>query len=161
MRPTALSSSATRSPTSTRVDSVTGQLVWKKMADAHSSAAIRTDCPVAGGRLLEPSCRVLQRARRPGTRGPAARRATATNLPSPEALHGHHSYNRCGMAFRLKRTIRVTSFEEEARTRPALRHWLSRPPEERVSAVEFLRKQIDGTGARLRRVHRVVDCPWG
>jgi hypothetical protein len=27
----------------------------------------------------------------------------------------------------LKRVIRLTSFAEEARTRPALRYWLSRP----------------------------------
>jgi hypothetical protein len=33
----------------------------------------------------------------------------------------------------------------------------SRPPEERVAAVEFLRRQFHGPGARLRRVHRLVD----
>jgi hypothetical protein len=62
---------------------------------------------------------------------------------------------------RLQRTVRLTSFAEEERLRPALRYWLSRPPSERVAAVEYLRRQVDGTGARLRRVYRLVDCPWG
>jgi hypothetical protein len=60
----------------------------------------------------------------------------------------------------LQRIIRLTSFADEERTRPALRYWLSRPADERVAAVEYLRRQIDETGARLRRVHRVLDCPW-
>jgi hypothetical protein len=49
-------------------------------------------------------------------------------------------------SFHLQRTLLVASFDEEARTRPALRHWLSRPPAERIAAVEFLRRQVDGTG---------------
>lgn len=60
----------------------------------------------------------------------------------------------------LQRIVRLTSFAEEEQTRPALRYWLSRPPAERVAAVEYLRRQIDGARARLRRVYRVVDCPW-
>jgi hypothetical protein len=64
------------------------------------------------------------------------------------------------MEFTLERRLRMTSFDEEERTRPALRTWLARPPEARVAAVEFLRRQLHGSGARLRFVHRVVDCPW-
>ena len=33
------------------------------------------------------------------------------------------------MEFRLQPVVRVTSFDEERRDRPALRYWLSRPPE--------------------------------
>jgi hypothetical protein len=54
------------------------------------------------------------------------------------------------MSPELQRTVHLTSFAEEERTRPALRYWLSRPPAERVAAVEYLRRQIDGVGARLR-----------
>ena len=61
----------------------------------------------------------------------------------------------------LQRIVRLTSFAEEERLRPALRYWLSRPPAERVAAVEYLRRQIDGARTRLRRIHRVLDCPWG
>jgi hypothetical protein len=64
------------------------------------------------------------------------------------------------MSPEIKRVVRLTSFAEEERTRPDLRYWLSRPPAERLAAVEYLRRQIDAARARLRRVHRVVDCPW-
>lgn len=60
----------------------------------------------------------------------------------------------------LQRVVRLTSWDEEERTRPALRYWLSRPSAERVAAVEYLRRQVDGSGTRLRRVLRVLDCPW-
>lgn len=61
---------------------------------------------------------------------------------------------------RLQRVLNVTSFDEVERNRPRLRYWLSRPAAERIAAVEFLRRQVDGGRARLRRVHRVLDCPW-
>ncbi|MCP4642415.1 MAG: hypothetical protein GY851_18365 [bacterium] len=37
-----------------------------------------------------------------------------------------------------------------------LAYWLSRPPEERVAAVEFLRRQHYGTLPRLQRTVRVI-----
>ncbi|RPJ01391.1 MAG: hypothetical protein EHM36_13485 [Deltaproteobacteria bacterium] len=36
-------------------------------------------------------------------------------------------------------------------------YWLSKTPEERISAVEFLRKQRHGDTARLQRIARVVQ----
>ncbi|MBI3401206.1 MAG: hypothetical protein HY048_07270 [Acidobacteria bacterium] len=42
------------------------------------------------------------------------------------------------MEFRLQRVVRVTSFEEERRDRPALRYWLSRPPAERIADIDAL-----------------------
>jgi hypothetical protein len=48
------------------------------------------------------------------------------------------------MAPGLQRIVRLISFADEQRTRPALRYWLSRPPMERVAAVEYLRdKSMD------------------
>lgn len=38
-----------------------------------------------------------------------------------------------------------------------LKYWLSKSPEERVEAVEYLRKQVHGSSARLQRVARVVQ----
>src|SRR5207247_182028 len=64
------------------------------------------------------------------------------------------------MEFRLQREVRATSFDEEPRLRSALDYWLSRPPVERLAAVEFLRSQFHGPGARLRRVHRVLGWCW-
>ena len=62
--------------------------------------------------------------------------------------------------FRIdRRTLKVTTFSEDARTNRSLKYWRSRPPSERVAAVEFLRRQVDVSGARLRRVLRVTARP--
>jgi hypothetical protein len=37
-----------------------------------------------------------------------------------------------------------------------LEYWLSRPPEERVGAVEILRRRMYGNTARLQRVGRAI-----
>lgn len=60
--------------------------------------------------------------------------------------------------FRLdRRALTVTTFAEEARANRALTYWRSRPAAERLAAVEFLRRQFIGPGARLRRVLRVIE----
>ena len=38
-----------------------------------------------------------------------------------------------------------------------LKFWLSKTAEERLSAVEFLRRQVDGTSQRLQRVYKVTE----
>jgi hypothetical protein len=64
------------------------------------------------------------------------------------------------MTFRLDRTaINVTTFEDDAKSNRALAYWLGRPAAERVAAVEFLRRQWIGPGARLQRVLRVTERP--
>lgn len=40
-----------------------------------------------------------------------------------------------------------------------LSFWLGKAPEERLAAIEQLRKQIDGTTVRLQRVARVIQRP--
>lgn len=54
------------------------------------------------------------------------------------------------------KTLTVT---EHGTASGALRYWRSRPAAERVAAVEFLRRQWSGTGARLQRVLRTVERP--
>jgi len=61
----------------------------------------------------------------------------------------------------IKKVVTITSFEELAKSNPDLEYWLSRPPRERVEAVEFLRRQVHGSSARLQRVVRVVQLPRG
>lgn len=62
--------------------------------------------------------------------------------------------------FRLDRTaFVVTTKDEDTRTHRALAYWLTRPADERVAAVEFLRRQFIGPGARLQRVLRVTSRP--
>ena len=45
---------------------------------------------------------------------------------------------------RLQRVLKVTSFDDDARLRPRIRYSLSRPPAERIAAVEFLRRRRMG-----------------
>ena len=58
------------------------------------------------------------------------------------------------MDFRLNRTAvkKIKVGEEE----PSHVYWRTRPEEERISAIEFLRKQYDGTESRLQRVYRII-----
>ena len=40
-----------------------------------------------------------------------------------------------------------------------LAYWLSKTPQERIAAVDYLRRQYYGSAARLQRVARVVQRP--
>jgi eukaryotic-like serine/threonine-protein kinase len=72
----------------------------------------------------------------------------------------------------LERIVRLTSFDEDERTRPALRSWLSRPPAERLDRVAVARaagtrtswagaiRQVDACASRiLRRLTRTGAPP--
>jgi hypothetical protein len=101
--------------------------------------------------------RVRYAARRDAPRAAALRRAAGgtARLRSREAVPRYTA----AVDFRLQRVVRVTSAAAHAAPGGAHRYWLTRPVEERLAAVEFLRRQHDGTGARLRRVLRLVDRP--
>jgi hypothetical protein len=60
--------------------------------------------------------------------------------------------------FRLDRqALAVTVRADAERSNRPLAYWRSRPVEERTAAVEFLRRQFIGPGARLQRVLRVTE----
>ena len=61
------------------------------------------------------------------------------------------------MTFRLQRVMRVRSRAELDEDRERLEYWLTRPPEERLAALECLRRQWVEPGTRLQRVLRIVD----
>ena len=61
--------------------------------------------------------------------------------------------------FSLQRVLRVTTKAEADRDRTDQTDWLARPVGERIAAVEFLRSQYVGPGARLQRVLRVTHRP--
>ena len=46
---------------------------------------------------------------------------------------------------------------DESSSLDDLAYWLNRPPEERISAVEILRRQYYGSSERLQRVSRIVE----
>jgi hypothetical protein len=57
--------------------------------------------------------------------------------------------------FRMDRTaFRVASFGDDSAD---IDYWLSRSPQERIAAVEMLRRRYHGNIDRLQRVFRVVE----
>ena len=56
----------------------------------------------------------------------------------------------------MKKAVRIVKRSEHDEVRQNLEYWLSRPPAERVAAVEALRRQHYGDPGRLQRVLRVV-----
>jgi len=42
-----------------------------------------------------------------------------------------------------------------------LAYWLSRPVEERIEAVEILRREYYGSSARLQRISHIIKQPQG
>ena len=51
----------------------------------------------------------------------------------------------------IKRKLGDSSLRDD------LAYWLNRPPDERISAVEILRRQYYGSSERLQRVSRIVE----
>ncbi|MCK9555767.1 hypothetical protein M0R36_08150 [bacterium] len=53
----------------------------------------------------------------------------------------------------MKKIIKKMRLEDK---KDDLAYWLSKTPEERIEAVEILRKQFNGSAARLQRTVRVI-----
>jgi hypothetical protein len=57
--------------------------------------------------------------------------------------------------FRMNReVVKISKLGEES---PNYEYWLTQSQEKRISAIEFLRKQYDGTQSRLQRVYRITQ----
>ena len=61
----------------------------------------------------------------------------------------------------IKKLVVKRELHDRADTTADLEYWLSRPPEERIAAVDFLRAQFYGGPKRLQRVARVVQRSQG
>jgi len=57
----------------------------------------------------------------------------------------------------ISRTITKHHLDASLEIKQNLQYWLSRPPEERLAAVDSLRAQIYGDNIRLKRVVSVVS----
>ncbi len=72
----------------------------------------------------------------------------------------------CGLRVRLclrfkgsvmiEKVVRKAKIKDFRETEENLAYWLSKTPEERVAAVEYLRRQFNGSSARLQRFARVI-----
>jgi hypothetical protein len=55
----------------------------------------------------------------------------------------------------IEKVVTRWKLGDPAAERAELTYWLRRSPEERIAAVEFLRRQMHGDSARLQRVARL------
>ena len=56
----------------------------------------------------------------------------------------------------IRKTVSKHRLEASLEIKQNLQYWLSRPPEERLAAVDSLRAQIYGNNVRLKRVVHVI-----
>jgi len=59
----------------------------------------------------------------------------------------------------IAKVVHKANLSEFSEIKQNLSYWLSRSPQERVSAVELLRRREHGSATRLQRVARVVQRP--
>lgn len=57
----------------------------------------------------------------------------------------------------IKKVVNIKNLDEKNDTLDDLKYWLSKSPQERIAAVEYLRRQFHGSSARLQRVARVIQ----
>lgn len=57
----------------------------------------------------------------------------------------------------IQKTVKITSLNDTDQIESDLQYWLSRYPEERLSAVEILRSQYNGNTPELQRTVKVIQ----
>ena len=57
----------------------------------------------------------------------------------------------------IEKVVKKGDLKDFSEIQENLRYWLSKTPEERVSAVEELRRQRHGEMGRIQRCARVID----
>lgn len=57
----------------------------------------------------------------------------------------------------INKIVHKSNLHDLQTAKDDLKYWLSRPAEERVAAVDYLRKQYYGHTKRLQRVVRVIQ----
>lgn len=57
----------------------------------------------------------------------------------------------------IKKVVNKRTLQNFSSIKEDLIYWRSRPPEERVVAVDYLRRQYHGNKARLQRFTRVIQ----
>ena len=61
----------------------------------------------------------------------------------------------------IRKIVKKSRVDDFSSIREDLAYWLSRPPEERVEIVDYLRRQYHGNTARLQRSARVIQRAQG
>jgi hypothetical protein len=61
----------------------------------------------------------------------------------------------------IRKIVQKHDLDKFSEIRQNLQYWLSRPPQERLAAVDALRREYYGDSHRLQRVARVVQQAQG
>jgi hypothetical protein len=61
----------------------------------------------------------------------------------------------------VKRIVTRRNLRDSSSIKDDLEYWLSKPPEERVATVDYLRGQYHGSTTRLQRSARVIQRAQG
>ena len=56
----------------------------------------------------------------------------------------------------IQKKVKIINLNDKEQLNYDLNYWLSLTPEERISAVEILRRQYNGNSARLQRTVRII-----
>lgn len=59
----------------------------------------------------------------------------------------------------IEKVVTIRSLHDRSAEREDIAYWLSRPPGERMDAIEELRRHFYGDLPRLQRVARVIQRP--
>ena len=57
----------------------------------------------------------------------------------------------------IKKIVRKSNLNNPESAKEDISYWMSRPAEERVAAVDYLREQYYGSTERLQRIARVIQ----
>lgn len=57
----------------------------------------------------------------------------------------------------IKKVVKKRNIKNFYSVKEDLVYWLSKTPEERVEAVEYLRRQLHGSSERLQRTARIIQ----
>jgi len=65
------------------------------------------------------------------------------------------------MYYMQKQIVKVRNLKDYDEIKDNIEYWLSRPPAERVDAVDHLRNQFHGHPVRLQRTARIIQLSQG
>lgn len=57
----------------------------------------------------------------------------------------------------IEKTVTIKNLNDSGLAGSDLEYWLSKSPDERISAVEILRRQYNGNSERLQRTVRIIQ----
>ncbi len=61
----------------------------------------------------------------------------------------------------IERIVKKLDLEKDSSIKEDLAYWLSKKPQDRIAAIEFLRRQYHGSSERLQRSARVIQQKQG